>query len=219
MPYRRVGLPVIHRRGLRGLGDVCNGPSIYSVVDQNGSGIPLASLSGVALQQFFSAVAQVTGGDFCSAYAGETVQVQVNTSGNADDMPAIATNYAPGSLAYSLTGTPQSVTPYKVHGSGTGGSLVAKAQQTFNAWLNPAAVASAVPGAGGVATASLPANFQVATPAPSAAALAQLSNAIATTGSAAPPSSSVPVSASSTIWIWLLGGAALLALYYMGGKS
>jgi hypothetical protein len=222
MPYRisrNTVRPFVvrHRvRGLSGLGDYSQWLSNISIVDQNGQSLTYSSASAVEQSQILNALGATT---YFGEPPGTTIRLTVNSGGGSNDRAGytmvVPPNYAP------FSGTTSDVYHANVGGADA---------RSLNVMTCGRASCAPPSNAGGVLSSSLPANFQVAQVAPTAA---QIAAAFPTTttpsgqtviSSNAPPGTStvsLPASSSSGIplWVWLLGGGAVLWFLMSGGKS
>ena len=196
MPYvNRSPLRIVRRRGMRGLGDTFNyagGTFTVTFIDQNGNTLPWASLSAVEQSQALSAcvATQIFGQP-----PGSSLIIKVNGTGSANDVPAYT-----GSLAYSPVVPLNS--PLQPGIGPLSGPELARASNVLNG------VMPAPSNVGGVATASLPANFQ-ASPSQIAAAAASYQAQAANGGTTTSATSGIPA------WVWLAGAAGIVFLIYI----
>jgi len=208
MPYvNRSPLRIVRRPGMRGLGDTFNyagGTFSVTFIDQNGNTLPWASLSAVEQSQALSAcvATQIFGQP-----SGSSLIINVNGNGSANDVPAYT-----GSLAYSPAVPLNSLS---MPGRGPlSGPELARASNVLNGLNNagqtPAQVAAG-PQSGGVATASLPANFQ-ATASQIAAAAASYQQQNPSNDSS--NSNNSVNSTSIPSWVWIAAAALVVALLW-----
>jgi hypothetical protein len=180
---------------MRGLGDTFNyADATFTVtfIDQNGNTLPWASLSAVEQSQALSACVATT---IFGQPSGSSLIIKVNGAGSANDVPAYT-----GSLAYSPVVPLNS--PLQPGIGPLSGPELARASNVLNG------VTPAPSNAGGVATASLPANFQ-ASPSQIAAAAASYQAQAANGGTTTSATSGIPA------WVWLAGAAGIVFLIYI----
>jgi hypothetical protein len=222
MPYRisrNTVRPFVvrHRvRGLSGLGDYSQLISGISITDQNGQSLSYSSAPAVVQSQVLNALG-------ASAYfgepAGSSIALTVNSNGGANDRAGWVMTVPPG---YPGSGT-WAPNRYAV---GAGGAD-ARSRNVMTCGQNNCSAPSNAPG---VLVSSLPANFQVAQVAPTAAQIAAAfpttttpSGQTVISSNAPPGTSTVSIAASSSsgipLWVWLLGGGAVLWFLMSGGKS
>ena len=183
---------------MRGLGDTFNyADATFTVtfIDQNGNTLPWASLSAVEQSQALSACAWTT---IFAQPSGSSLIITVNGAGSANDVPAFTGILAgtPGSPAVLLN------SPLQPGRGPISGPEWARASNVLNG------VTPAPSNAGGVATASLPANFQ-ASPSQIAAAAASYQAQAANGGTTTSATSGIPA------WVWLAGAAGIVFLIYI----